>query len=172
MLPRTLTIEQKLAHYSDRSGGPDSCWEWKGGLAGRPNEVGYGAVWWKGKQHRAHRLMWEITNGPIPPGLHCCHKCDNTKCINPAHIFLGTDADNHRDRDAKGRGVAGRPNVKGCRLTDAEVMAIRADTRTREAIAADYGISAAHVTNIKLGKRRRYVPSLLTAEPHLSLASG
>lgn len=157
MLPRTLTLEQKLEHYSDRSGGPDSCWEWKGGIAGRVRDPGYGAIWWRGKQHRAHRLMWIVTNGPIPDGLHCCHKCDNTKCINPAHIFLGTDADNHRDRDAKGRGPLGKPNRRGARLTDAQVVAVRQDPRPREKIAADYGISGAHVSNIKLGKRRRYV---------------
>ena len=171
MLPRTWTLEQRLAYYSDRSGGPDSCWEWKAGLAGRKNEGMYASIWWRGKTRRAHRLMWELTNGPFPPGLHCCHKCDITKCINPAHIFLGTDADNHRDRDAKGRGVAGRPNRKGCRLTDEQIIAIRSDNRTREAIARDYGISGAHVSNIKLGKRRMYVPSG-AAEPHLGLASG
>lgn len=52
---------------------------------------------------RAHRYAWFIANGPIPPGMNVCHKCDNRECINPDHLFLGTQTDNHRDMEAKGR---------------------------------------------------------------------
>lgn len=79
----------------------NECWEW----GGRLNFGGYGFVISKGKTFMAHRIAWEQSNGPIPTGLIICHKCDNRKCINPSHMFLGTDADNVADMDRKGRRV-------------------------------------------------------------------
>jgi len=57
----------------------------------------------KGKNLRVHRLMWEAVNGPIPEGYYILHTCDNPPCINPNHLFLGTQADNIHDSQAKGR---------------------------------------------------------------------
>src|SRR3954471_2928189 len=72
--------------------GPDSCWEW---LAYREKKSGYG-TWHIGKLFvLAHRAAWMITNGPIPDGLCVCHKCDNPSCCNPAHLWLGTKAENN-----------------------------------------------------------------------------
>lgn len=71
------------------------CWEWQGSI-----QKGYGFWCWK----RAHRISWEMHRGPIPLGLHVCHKCDNPPCVNPDHLWLGTPRDNANDRDAKGRG--------------------------------------------------------------------
>lgn len=76
------------------------CWEWLGSF----NVNGYGVY---GKPKRmAHRLSWEHYNGPIPDGMLVCHRCDNPPCVNPEHLFLGTQADNMRDMDSKGRRVA------------------------------------------------------------------
>jgi hypothetical protein len=72
------------------------CNEWKG----RRDSNGYGRV---GKCGRAHRIAWELVNGPIPSGLFVCHRCDNPACVRVDHLFLGTSADNNRDRHAKGR---------------------------------------------------------------------
>lgn len=79
------------------------CWLWQGGSFRR----GYGAVWHQGRTVRAHRLMWTMIHGPIPACLFVCHACDNPPCCNPAHLFLGTHADNVADRDQKGRQARG-----------------------------------------------------------------
>ena len=83
----------------DRSQGKDACWLW---LAGR-DTCGYGFFWFKGTHH-AQRIAWELTNGAIPDGMLVCHHCDNPGCVNPAHLWLGTQKDNMRDMLRKGRG--------------------------------------------------------------------
>lgn len=74
------------------------CWLWGAGCFAS----GYGAFAWNGKTWRAHRLMWELTNGPIPAGMHVLHTCDTPACVRPDHLFLGTHGDNMRDRWRKG----------------------------------------------------------------------
>ncbi len=86
----------------DRSGGIDACHKWT--LA--PNPHGYGRASVGGVRMYAHRLAWEIANGPIPPGLEVCHNCpdgDNPTCCNVAHLWLGTQAENVADMITKGR---------------------------------------------------------------------
>lgn len=76
------------------------CWLWQGCV----NTTGYGMVSWAGRKNIvAHRLSWTIVNGPIPEGLNALHKCDTPRCVNPEHIFLGTQKDNAADCLAKGR---------------------------------------------------------------------
>jgi hypothetical protein len=83
-------------------GGPDECWEWQGFR----NRLGYGSAW-LGIPHRpinAQRAAWILTYGDIPsPRVHVCHHCDNPPCCNPAHLFLGSHAENARDMASKGR---------------------------------------------------------------------
>jgi hypothetical protein len=90
--------------YVDKSGGPDACWPWS--MYTDPS--GYGRVRDGDVSEYTHRVAWEFTNGPIPRGMYICHHCDNPPCCNPAHLFMGTPADNARDRDAKGRSHAQR----------------------------------------------------------------
>ena len=82
----------------------NGCWVWKNST----NQCGYGRKRHRGFTWLAHRLSWTIKNGDIPDGLNVCHKCDNPACINPDHLFLGTQHDNINDMVAKGRGRHGR----------------------------------------------------------------
>lgn len=79
--------------------GPDECWEWTGYRL----RLGYGRLTYHGRTTAAHRLAYAFAHGPIPEGLFICHRCDNPPCCNPAHLFLGTVADNNADMRAKGR---------------------------------------------------------------------
>lgn len=83
--------------------GAHGCWIW---MSGR-SKSGYGQIKMHGKTTRAHRAAYELFRGPIPDDQLVCHHCDNPPCVNPAHLFLGTHADNHRDRNAKGRQAKG-----------------------------------------------------------------
>lgn len=78
---------------------PSGCWYWTGSKF----STGYALICKDGKLWKGHRFVWTITCGPIPPGLKCLHRCDHPACVNPAHLFLGTDGDNQRDKAAKGR---------------------------------------------------------------------
>lgn len=77
----------------------DACWHW----TAAKDSKGYGIFQFQGKPHKAHRVAYELTYGPIPAGLFVCHHCDNPSCVRPDHLFLGTVQDNNRDRDQKGR---------------------------------------------------------------------
>lgn len=77
-----------------------TCWYWMGQV----DRDGYGKVRFNGKYPTAHRASYEMHIGPISPGLCVCHSCDEPSCVNPDHLWLGTVADNARDREAKGRG--------------------------------------------------------------------
>lgn len=101
----TLTEDdiQRFWTKVDTSG---DCWVWKGGRS----PSGYGMFTVKRRNTRAHRVSYMIAHGPIPDGMCVLHRCDNPPCINPKHLFLGTDLDNVRDRDAKGRTATGERN--------------------------------------------------------------
>lgn len=117
--------------------GDDSCWEWTGS-----KHRGYGVIGVNKRQVRAHRFSYALHYGPIPDGLYVCHACDNPGCVNPAHLWLGTNEQNTADKTAKGRQArmygAASP---GAKLTADQVRAIRSDTsHTRRELAAIYGL--------------------------------
>lgn len=101
--PKTA-VERFWANVDKR--GPDDCWLW---TASR-KPFGYGQMMIAGKMKRAHRYSWELASGSPPDGgLSVCHSCDNPPCVNPKHLYLGTQGDNIREAERKGRLF--RPNA-------------------------------------------------------------
>lgn len=95
-------LAERLARRLDKSGGPDACWPWMGSRNTGGSGKNHGSIQ-AGRMVKAHRIAWILAGGPVPDGMCVLHRCDNPPCCNPAHLFLGTVADNNRDRDAKGR---------------------------------------------------------------------
>lgn len=143
----------------------ESCWLWTGyclrrGHSGRGKGRGpYGcvAIGTRGKNMLAHRLSWVLHFGPIPDGIWVLHHCDNPPCVNPAHLFLGTHADNMADMVRKGRSDRDRRGERNpsSKLTGAKVSEIRgmlAQGLPQRVIATRYAISPAMVSYINTGR--------------------
>ena len=139
--------------------GQDECWEWQG-----VKNQGYGRIKSGGRDSRmlgAHRVSWELANGPIPKGkgYHgtcVLHLCDNRSCVNPAHLFLGTQGDNVHDMIDKGRDPDRRGEINGrAKLIKQDVYEIRAmlsRDMLERVIAKKYGVSQHAISLIKTGK--------------------
>lgn len=155
---RRLTFEQRFWSKVDTSAGSDACWLWTGAV----NEHGYGVIRPAGRRsgpaERAHRVAVRL-DGRDPTGYCVLHSCDNPPCVNPAHLSLGSKADNTQDMIAKQRGLVGVRNGIA-KLTDSEVREIRrqrADGVMRKTIAAAFQVSPATITRIVQGKGWRHV---------------
>jgi hypothetical protein len=133
------------------TGGPDECWEWNASRF--PNRYGQFRNPRGGNGGYAHRMAWILANGPIPTGAVVLHSCDNPPCCNPAHLFLGTQADNLADASSKGR-------LTGPNLRPADVAVIRAALYLGSAVAdlaQHYGVTPTSILNIRDGRTWRSV---------------
>jgi hypothetical protein len=128
------------------------CWLWSGSAMGRGDGRGdYGSIWWRGKNWRAHRFAYAMEHGRIPDGMLVCHRCDNTFCVNPDHLFAGTPTDNNRDRAEKGRSARGEGHGNA-RLTAEVVREIYLADATYTELARRYGIHTSYVWQLRTGR--------------------
>lgn len=142
----------------------DECWNWTGAtvtakrnsISGRPYR--WGVMSYKGKTYKASRVCWALNRWPITTE-HVLHQCDNPLCVNPAHLFLGTPADNVADMDRKGRRVSApragvaHPNAK---LTEEQVEIARRHVGPATPLARLFGCTPEQIRNIRRGTQRRY----------------
>ncbi len=142
-------------------GGPDECWIW----TAAKDRYGYGRMWIprqnRGALAGAHRIAWALANqAEIPEGLLVLHRCDSPPCVNPNHLFLGTQADNMADKVAKNRQsrIARKGESHGsAKLMETQVVAIFYDPRPHAQIAGDFGVSRGQVWGIKAGRTWRHL---------------
>jgi hypothetical protein len=135
----------------------DGCWNWVGALTSE----GYGQLKILRRHFLAHRFVFDLMIGQVPPRYFVCHRCDNRRCVNPEHLFLGTAADNNGDMTAKGRrrsGDAWVPNGQRVRgVTRAQVQEIRSLYKGRglgpsqAELARRFGVSQTHIGRIVSG---------------------
>lgn len=135
-----------------------ACWEWKAGKF----KAGYGALLIERKSCYAHRIGYEIAWEESTDGWSVCHHCDNPRCCNPNHLFLGTHYDNMQDKIRKGRQPTGE-RCSNHKLTDDQVNEIRqryaAGGTSYSKLAKEYNVDQSFISYLVRGKRRRYLSS-------------
>jgi predicted XRE-type DNA-binding protein len=154
-MPAKRPLEERFWEKVNK-GEHDECWEWTASL----NNSGYGQFNVYGRMTKAHRVSYELANGPLGE-LFALHSRDNRKCVNPKHLFAGTNADNMADMAAKGRHNSGRRPVGAAhgraKLTDEIVHRIRAEYAaggiSQRRIAEKFGISQGHVCDLTRGRK-------------------
>jgi hypothetical protein len=171
-LGTAAALHERLWRLVDRSGGADQCWPFRGGRGSN----GYGRLAKNGGGYvYTHRLAWTATHGAIAAGMGVLHRCDNPPCCNPAHLFLGTQAENSRDMNAKGRGAWQRPGHvqkaasftprgifhHATKLTATDVPVIRARAAAGEPLgrlAREYGVHRVTLRDVVRRVSWKHVP--------------
>jgi len=133
----------------------NECWEWQGYI----NTRKYGLFGFKGKLIRVHRFAWLTEHKTIPEGLWVLHKCDNTICVNPNHLFLGTHKDNMIDMTRKTRQAYGENHSQN-KLTDKQVIEIRSQVKKRgdqARLARKFNVSEETISSVFLRKTWKHI---------------
>ena len=131
-------------HFESKFYVTPKCWIWNAGK----DKDGYGQFYDGNKNYRAHRYSWALYYGSIPCGKFICHKCDNPSCVNPDHLFLGSNQENTLDRHKKGRSARGE-YCGMSKITDNIAIRIRESKGNIREIAKEFGISKTTVRDIK-----------------------
>lgn len=103
-----MLIPENVLRRVNKAPHAKGCQLWTGPVGGKTGGLMYGRVYWLGKHWAVHRLTWTALNGSIPTGICVLHRCDESLCVNPAHLFLGTHKENMQDKVAKKRDTATR----------------------------------------------------------------
>jgi hypothetical protein len=147
---------ERFEGFVDRSG---ECHVW----TGCKTKNGYGRFQVGGRVRRAHRMAWELANGPVPSGLVVCHHCDNPTCVNLTHLFIGTTQDNVSDKVSKGRHARGEM-IARAKMTAEKVQVLRflrsATTLRLDDLAMLFGLSFGGVRSILDGRCWAHVAPL------------
>lgn len=145
------SVEERFARHVVKTDG--GCWLW----TAAKNRRGYGRLNVAGKARLAHRISFEMANGPVPDGRSVCHTCDNPACVNPEHLFAATHYENMQDMTRKGRASDTKGEKCGkAILTTPEVLHIREELqrgRTGTWLAERFGVSYSAIYGIKHRKR-------------------
>lgn len=150
MTKKGLPFEERFWSKVDK-GSDDECWNWNAAITPK----GYPVIGADktNKTIKAHRVSWELINGEIPEGMMVLHKCDNSKCVNPKHLYLGTHQDNMDDK-------AERDRSRNYVLSDQDVRDIRAMKKKNVSyrkIAKKYGVSGQLIYLIVKRKSHKHV---------------
>lgn len=162
---RGLNPQQRILTKIRRE--QNGCWTWLGlcqkeGKRNGRTFFGYGVLKYKSRGYPAHRFSWIAFRGEIPQGKIVCHGCDNPKCVNPDHLFIGTSKLNIDDCVSKDRHTRGIRNSKA-KLTDEIVKCIKADYRpwdrtcSMTVMSQRYGVSPSIISDVIHGKRWKHV---------------
>lgn len=144
------TIAERLDRQSHE--GPGGCRLWDGAQRGK----GYGQITIGRRSRAAHRVAWELVNGPVSSAAHICHRCDVRLCINPDHLFLGSGQDNVDDMVAKGRNAKGE-KCGAAKLTEEHAREILKATGRHRDIGARFGVASTTVCEIKTRKTWKHL---------------
>jgi hypothetical protein len=153
-----LDLKERFLNKVEKT---DSCWLWKGKRLSDRRYNGafrYGVFWIGDREHRAHRVSYELHYGPIPESMEVLHRCDNPPCVNPDHLFLGTQKENGADMAKKRRSTIGIKNPMA-KVTEDTVRAIRrlpSNLFDRE-IALMFHLSREQVGNIRRFRSWKYI---------------
>ena len=148
MSKRRATID--LDYFRARSE-PDlnsGCWLWSLFI----NRRGYGQMTFRGKKCKAPRVAYEVATGNPPLKLSVLHRCDTPSCVNPDHLFLGTQAENMRDMVSKGRSASGESHWNA-KLSEADISIIRSSSETSVALGRRFGVSDQTICKIRAGQK-------------------
>lgn len=157
---RNMLNPKQISDFNSNvlKGQQDVCWPYQGHIT----EFGYGRVGISGENEMAHRIAYGLNYGEIPEGLFVLHECDNRRCCNPAHLFLGTREENNTDRDAKGRHVVLRgEQIGNSKLTAEQVKQIRfwyaLGGYTQAALARRFNLERSCISALVTRKNWRHI---------------